>query len=518
MSGVLRFVLGDQLTRNLSSLVDLDPATDVVLMAEVIEEVTYVKHHKRKVAFLFSAMRHFAAALQAEGITVDYVRLDDSGNSGSFGGEVARAAARHNIRRVVVTEPGEYRVLAAMRDWQDHYEIAVDIRNDDRFLCSHERFADWAEGRKQLRMDFFYREMRRDFDVLMEGKHPVGGKWNYDAENREPPDLSLPVPSPLAFPPDAITADVLDLVAHRCAAHFGDLQGFGFAVTREQALQVLDHFIAQRLPLFGSYQDAMIEGEPWMYHSHIGFYLNAGLLAPDEVVRAAEMAWHDGRAPLNAVEGFIRQIMGWREFIRGIYWLKMPEYAEMNFLGATRQLPDFYWTGDTGMNCLAQSIDATRRYAYAHHIQRLMVLGNFALLTGIEPRQVNEWFLVVYADAYEWVELPNVSGMVLFADGGYLASKPYAAGGAYIKRMSNYCDNCRFKVAQKTGKDACPFNYLYWDFLIRNRAQLGNNARLGMIYRSLDRMARERVAAIEADAAHFLDALDAPETNDRRQS
>ena len=518
MSGVLRFVLGDQLTRNLSSLVDLDPATDVVLMAEVIEEVTYVKHHKRKVAFLFSAMRHFAAALQAEGITVDYVRLDDSGNSGSFGGEVARAAARHNIRRVVVTEPGEYRVLAAMRDWQDHYEIAVDIRNDDRFLCSHERFADWAEGRKQLRMDFFYREMRRDFDVLMEGKHPVGGKWNYDAENREPPDLSLPVPSPLTFPPDAITADVLDLVAHRCAAHFGDLQGFGFAVTREQALQVLDHFIAQRLPLFGSYQDAMIEGEPWMYHSHIGFYLNAGLLAPDEVVRAAEMAWHDGRAPLNAVEGFIRQIMGWREFIRGIYWLKMPEYAEMNFLGATRQLPDFYWTGDTGMNCLAQSIDATRRYAYAHHIQRLMVLGNFALLTGIEPRQVNEWFLVVYADAYEWVELPNVSGMVLFADGGYLASKPYAAGGAYIKRMSNYCDNCRFKVAQKTGKDACPFNYLYWDFLIRNRAQLGNNARLGMIYRSLDRMAPERVAAIEADAAHFLDALDAPETNDRRQS
>ena len=518
MSGVLRFVLGDQLTRNLSSLVDLDPATDVVLMAEVIEEVTYVKHHKRKVAFLFSAMRHFAAALQAEGITVDYVRLDDSGNSGSFGGEVARAAARHNIRRVVVTEPGEYRVLAAMRDWQDHYEIAVDIRNDDRFLCSHERFADWAEGRKQLRMDFFYREMRRDFDVLMEGKHPVGGKWNYDAENREPPDLSLPVPSPLAFPPDAITADVLDLVAHRCAAHIGDLQGFGFAVTREQALQVLDHFIAQRLPLFGSYQDAMIEGEPWMYHSHIGFYLNAGLLAPDEVVRAAEMAWHDGRAPLNAVEGFIRQIMGWREFIRGIYWLKMPEYAEMNFLGATRQLPDFYWTGDTGMNCLAQSIDATRRYAYAHHIQRLMVLGNFALLTGIEPRQVNEWFLVVYADAYEWVELPNVSGMVLFADGGYLASKPYAAGGAYIKRMSNYCDNCRFKVAQKTGKDACPFNYLYWDFLIRNRAQLGNNARLGMIYRSLDRMAPERVAAIEADAAHFLDALDAPETNDRRQS
>ena len=254
-----------------------------------------------------------------------------------------------------------------------------------------------------------------------------------------------------------------------------------------------------------------------MYHSHIGFYMNAGLLLPAEVVRAAETAWHNGHAPLNAVEGFIRQIMGWREFIRGIYWLKMPDYAEMNFLGASRALPDFYWTGATGMNCLAQSIDATRRYAYAHHIQRLMVLGNFALLAGIEPRYVNEWFLVVYADAYEWVELPNVSGMVLFADGGYLASKPYAAGGAYISRMSNYCDNCQYKVARKTGEGACPFNYLYWDFLIRNRAKLGNNARLGMIYRSLDRMAPERVAAIEADAAAFLDMLDAPVTDDRRQ-
>ena len=517
MNGVLRLVLGDQLTRDLSSLADLDPATDVVLMAEVIEEVTYVRHHKRKVAFLFSAMRHFADALRAEGIQVDYVRLDDPANSGSFGGEVARAVSRHEMRQLIVTEPGEYRVLAAMRDWQDQYDIAVEIRNDDRFMCPPERFADWADGRKQLRMDFFYREMRREHDVLMDGKEPVGGKWNYDAENRESPDLSLAVPAPLSFAPDTITKEVLALVADRCAGHFGALDDFGFAVTRAQALEVLDHFIAQRLPLFGRYQDAMIEGEPWMYHSHIGFYMNAGLLLPAEVVRAAETAWHNGHAPLNAVEGFIRQIMGWREFIRGIYWLKMPDYAEMNFLGASRALPDFYWTGATGMNCLAQSIDATRRYAYAHHIQRLMVLGNFALLAGIDPRYVNEWFLVVYADAYEWVELPNVSGMVLFADGGYLASKPYAAGGAYISRMSNYCDNCQYKVARKTGEGACPFNYLYWDFLIRNRAKLGNNARLGMIYRSLDRMAPERVAAIEADAAAFLDMLDAPVTDDRRQ-
>ncbi|MEK9960870.1 MAG: cryptochrome/photolyase family protein, partial [Rhodobiaceae bacterium] len=353
-----------------------------------------------------------------------------------------------------------------------------------------------------------YREMRRHHDILMEGGDPVGGKWNYDADNREPPDLSLTVPRPLLFRPDAITDEVLALVESRCAGHFGDLADFGFAVTRDQALQVLDHFITERLPLFGTYQDAMIEDEPWMYHSHIGFYLNAGLILPAEAVRAAEAAWATGHAPLNAVEGFIRQILGWREFVRGIYWLKMPDYADMNFLDADRRLPDFYWTGATDMNCMAQSIDQTRRYAYAHHIQRLMVLGNFALLAGLEPRQVNEWYLVVYADAYEWVELPNVSGMVLFADGGFLASKPYAAGGAYINRMSNYCGNCRYKVAKKTGEGACPFNYLYWDFLIRNRDRLGGNARLGMMYKSLDRMADERVEDIRDDAARFLATLD----------
>jgi deoxyribodipyrimidine photolyase-related protein len=508
MAGALRLVLGDQLSEGLSSLSDLELQADVVLMAEVIEEVTYVKHHKRKVAFLFSAMRHFAETLRAGGVTVDYVRLDDPENSGSFSGEVARAASRHQVDRLVVTEPGEHRVLQAMRDWQSELGIPVEIRGDDRFLCPPEIFADWAEGRKQLRMDFFYREMRRRHDVLMENGEPVGGKWNYDADNREPPDLSLVVPKPLNFPTDQITSDVLALVEERCADHFGDLADFGFAVTRAQALEVLDHFIVERLPLFGTYQDAMIEDEPWMYHSHIGFYLNAGLILPIEAVHAAEAAWATGHAPLNAVEGFVRQILGWREFIRGIYWLKMPDYASMNFLEASRDLPSFYWTGATEMNCMRQSIDQTRRYAYAHHIQRLMVLGNFALLAGLDPRQVNEWYLVVYADAYEWVELPNVSGMVLFADGGYLASKPYAAGGAYISRMSNYCANCGYKVVKKTGEGACPFNYLYWDFLIRNRERLGGNARLGMMYKSLDRMAPDRVETIRGDAAGFLATLD----------
>ena len=504
----LRLVLGDQLSRDLPSLTDLDPAKDLVLMAEVMSEVTYVKHHKRKIAYLFSAMRHFAESLGKDGIAVRYRRLDDADNAGSLAGEVAAAIAVFAPDRIVVTAPGEYRLADEMAGWQARFGLAVDIRADTRFLCSLGDFAEWAEGRKSLRMEFFYRDLRRRYQVLMEGDEPIGGKWNYDADNRQPPKAGLAVPPPSSFAPDAITAEVLALVEARCADHFGQLAGFDFAVTRDQALHVLDQFIAERLPLFGTYQDAMIEGEPWMYHSHIGLYLNAGLLSPIEVIRAAEAAYHRGDAPLNAVEGFIRQILGWREFVRGLYWLKMPAYAEANFLQATRPLPDFFWTGNIDMNCLAQSIQQTDALSYAHHIQRLMVLGNFALLAGLSPQAVNEWFLVVYVDAYEWVVMPNVSGMALFADGGYLASKPYAAGGAYINRMSNYCKNCRYKVTEKSGEDACPFNYLYWDFLDRHREKLGNNPRLGMIYRTFDKMAPEKQAGVNADAGRFLAGLD----------
>jgi deoxyribodipyrimidine photolyase-related protein len=507
MSKTLRLILGDQLSQSLSSLGDIDRQSDIVLMCEVMGEVTYVRHHKKKVAFILSAMRHFADTLCEQGISVDYVTLDDPENSGNFTGEVARAVTRHDASRLIVTAPGEFRVLEDMQNWETDLGIAVEIRQDDRFLCPPEMFESWAAGRKQLRMDFFYREMRRHHDVLMVDGKPVGGKWNYDVENRERPDPSQQVPAPLQFSPDETSQTVLNLVGHYCADHFGELDEFGFAVTREQALQVLEHFIVNRLPLFGTFQDAMIEGEPWMYHSHIGFYLNVGLLGPGEVITSAQNAYEAGTAPLNSVEGFIRQILGWREFVRGIYWLKMPGYASENFLAADRPLPDFFWTGNTQMNCLRQSIGQTQKYAYAHHIQRLMVLGNFALLAGLAPKFVNEWYLIVYADAFEWVELPNVSGMVLFADGGYLASKPYAAGGAYINRMSNYCQNCRYKVAEKTGGDACPFNYLYWHFLIKNRDRLGNNARLGMIYRSLDRMSEEKQQTIMDDARQFLNGL-----------
>jgi deoxyribodipyrimidine photolyase-related protein len=398
-------------------------------------------------------------------------------------------------------------VLANIERWEQAFGISVEVLPDNRFMSKPEQFAEWARGRKQLRMEYFYREMRKEYGILMEGDKPLGGQWNYDTENRKPPKEGLKIPTPSSYVPDAITQEVMTSVAKRFGDHFGDLEPFYFAVTREQALDVLQQFITQRLSHFGDYQDAMIEGEPWMYHSHISFYLNCGLLLPLECVQAAEAAYHRGEAPLNAVEGFIRQIIGWREYVRGIYWLNMPNYAEQNFLEATRDLPNFYWTAETKMNCLRQCVLETKQNAYAHHIQRLMVLGNFALISGVEPKQVNAWFLIVYADAYEWVELPNVSGMILFADGGYLASKPYAAGGGYIHKMSDYCQHCSYKVTKKNGPDACPFNYLYWDFLARNREKLASNHRVGMMYKTYDRMDGEKQEAIREDSRRFLEAL-----------
>jgi deoxyribodipyrimidine photolyase-related protein len=398
-------------------------------------------------------------------------------------------------------------LLEYIKGWAANFKISVEIRTDDRFLCSPEDFALWAKGRKQSRMEYFYREMRKKYNVLMRGDEPAGGSWNYDSKNRKPPKYDLYIPEPYFNEIDDITREVMALVSKHFPDHFGDLEPFYFAVTRQQALQTLNLFIEQRLPNFGDYQDAMIEGEPWMYHSHISFYLNCGLLLPLECVKAAEKAYQQGKAPLNAVEGFIRQIIGWREYVRGIYWLEMPEYAQKNFFDAKHNLPDFYWTADTKMNCLHQCVLETQKNAYAHHIQRLMVLGNFALIAGIDPVQVNEWFLSVYADAYEWVELPNVSGMTLFADGGYLASKPYAAGGSYINKMSDYCKNCNYKVTKKNGEDACPFNYLYWDFLIRNRDKLESNHRIGMMYKVYERMGNDKKEAITNDSKHFLKSM-----------
>lgn len=503
MAKTLRFLLGDQLTRSLSALDGLAPG-DVVLMVEVAEETRYVRHHKQKICLILSAMRHFAATLAAEGVAVDYVRLDDPENTGSFTGELTRAVARHRPARVVVTEPGEWRVYETMCGWSEALDVPVEIREDNRFFCSRADFARWARGRSTLRMEFFYRDMRRREGVLMEDGEPLGGRWNFDAENRKPPPPGFRAPQRLRFAPDAVTREVMALVEARCGDHFGDLDGFGWPVTRAEARVALDDFLAKSLPCFGDYQDAMVAGATFMHHSAIAPALNIGLLLPWEVCEAASRALAAGLAPLNAVEGFIRQILGWREYVRGVYWLRMPEYRETNALCATRPLPWFYWSGDTSMNCLAQTICETRRHAYAHHIQRLMVAGNFALLAGVAPEEIEEWFLAVYADAFEWVELPNVHGMAIFADGGDLASKPYAASGAYIDRMSNYCKSCHYDVKAKSGEKACPFNYLYWNFFLKNRDRLPATPRLAMPLRTLDAMSAERKAEIAADAAAFL--------------
>jgi deoxyribodipyrimidine photolyase-related protein len=507
MGKTIRFVLGDHLTRSVAALRDIDPASDVVLMVEVAEETTYVRHHKQKIALILSAMRHFAEELRLEGLHVDYVRLDDDDNTGSFTGEIERAIARHNPAKIVVTEPGEWRVRVMMEGWEDLVGVPVEIREDARFLCSHARFATWAAGRRAYRMEFFYREMRRHTGLLMDGDSPAGGRWNFDAENRKPLQRGAVLPARLRFEPDAVTRSVLALVERWFVDHFGDLGDFGWAVTRREALAALGHFIDDGLAGFGDTQDAMKRGQPFLHHSLVSPYLNIGLLTPDEVCAAAEAAWRDGRVPLNAAEGFIRQILGWREYVRGIYWREMPGYAETNALGAERPLPWFYWSGETKLACIAEVVGETRRNAYAHHIQRLMVTGNFALLAGIRPPEIEAWYLAVYADAFDWVELPNTHGMVMFADGGMLASKPYAASGAYIDRMSDYCSGCSYDPKVKVGDGACPFNLLYWNFLAENADRLRGNPRMAMPYRTWDAMAPDRRERIVAEARLFLDGL-----------
>jgi deoxyribodipyrimidine photolyase-related protein len=514
MTGTLRVVLGDQLSRTLASLADLDPSADTVLLAEVMAEATNVRHHQRKIAFLFSAMRHFADELRAEGVSVAYTTLDDPDNAGDLTGEVVRAVRRLKPARVVAVQAGEWRLLKEMEGWQAVAGVPVELRADDRFFARPERFARWAAGRKSLRMEHFYREMRRETGLLMDGDAPTGGRWNFDADNRKALPADLALPERPRFPPDATTRAVLELVERRFGHHFGALDGFDEAVTAEQAEQAFAYFLRHRLPWFGDYQDAMRSGATTLFHARIGHYLNAGLLDPGEVCRRAEKAYREGHAPLNAVEGFVRQILGWREFVRGLYWHRMPDYAQANALGARRPLPRFYWTGATEMRCLAEVVRQTRAEAYAHHIQRLMVAGNFALLAGLDPAAVNYWYLVVYADAYAWVELPNVTGMALYADGGVLASKPYAASGKYIDRMSDYCRHCRYDVKKQLGADACPFNALYWDFIARNRDTLEGNPRMTMPYATLRKMKPDKLAALQRQAEDFLDSLDYAEAGE----
>ncbi len=497
----LFLVLGDQLTERL--LEGADKAADTIVMAEVRAEGTYVAHHPQKIALVLAAMRKFAAHLTAEGWRVAYTRLDDPANSHSITGELLRRAGETGATEIIATRPGEWRLIAAL----DDMPLPVAQRADPRFICPTDVFEAWAKDRKELRMEWFYRDMRRRTGLMMEGDKPAGGKWNYDHDNRKRAAPDLLRAKPLRFEPDAETEAVLTLVATQFPGHFGQLRPFHWATSRDQALQALDHFATHSLPTFGDTQDAMLTGDPTLSHAVISPYLNLGLLDPLEVCQRAELEWRAGRVPINAAEGFIRQIIGWREYIRGIYFLQGPDYTAQNALDHHAELPPLYWGAKTRMNCLSHAVAQTRDMAYAHHIQRLMVTGNFALLAGVDPAQVHDWYLSVYIDAFEWVEAPNTIGMSQWADGGIVASKPYVSSGAYIDRMSDYCGSCAYKVKDKTGPDACPFNLLYWHFLTRHRDRFAKNPRMGQMYATWDRMDGDHCDAVIGGAEAFLKNL-----------
>ena len=511
LSGGLRhlvIVLGDQLDEQSSAFDGFDAQLDAVWMAEVAEESTHVWSAKQRITLFLSAMRHFAESLRERGWTVHYTRLDDSRNRGTLAAELQAATGMLAPEALVMTAPGDWRVLQALRAVAKASGKPLDVRDDRNFFSTVREFAAHAEGRKQLRLEYWYRELRTKNGILMEGGKPVGGQWNFDADNRESFGSGGPgaLPPRSFFAPDAITLEVMALVNSRFASHPGRLESFGWPVTRAQALLALEAFIMQRLPLFGKFEDAMWHGEAWLYHAHLSSSMNLKLMGAREVVQAAEDAYRAGHAPLAAVEGFIRQILGWREFVRGVYWTQMPEYADLNALDGQAALPGFYWTGETDMACLRDALTQTLTHGYAHHIQRLMVTGLYALLLGVKPQEVHAWYLSVYVDAVEWVELPNVLGMSQFADGGMMASKPYAATGKYIQRMSNHCKGCRFDPAESVGEKACPFTTLYWDFLIRHEERLAKNPRMALQVKNSARLSPEKRAliALQAQAHHAL--------------
>ncbi len=499
----LILILGDQLDPNGPALEGADPAEDIIIMAEVAVEIERYPNHKQRVVLFLSAMRHFRDAMTTRGFEVVYQDLDTENPAPSLPAFLQAQIASLQPAGVVLTMPGRFDLGKALKEVANQADIPIDFRNDTHFFCSRARFNDWADGRKSLVMEYFYREMRKEYGYLMEGNKPVGGAWNFDKENRgvfgkEGPQLPRPA---LKFPPDEITRMVCDDVARRFPDLYGSTTSFDWPVTPTDAQAALDDFITHRLPHFGTYQDAMWTDEPFLYHARLAAALNLKLINPRTVCERAVAAYANGEAPLNAVEGFVRQVLGWREFIRGVYWRQMPAYIAQNALHAAEPLPDLFWTGNTRMQCMQQVVKQLLQYGYAHHIQRLMVSGLFALLYRVDPIAIHDWYMAMYVDSVEWVTLPNTVGMSQYADGGIVGTKPYVATGKYIKRMSNYCKGCYYNPDESTGERACPFTTLYWAFLMTHEETLAGNRRMGFQFKNLQRKSPEELEAITERAS-----------------
>jgi deoxyribodipyrimidine photolyase-related protein len=503
----LVLILGDQLDLEGSALKSFNFATDEVFMVESIDEAQYVWSHKAKIALFLSAMRHFAQSLRARKYPITYIE----GSPLAIVDALKEKLQQANISHLICVEPGEWRLKQQIEALARELSITLEMREDEHFFCSHQEFIAWTAGKKELRLEYFYRLMRKTHNILVDADgNPEGGQWNFDQDNRKPYPKKGPglIDEPVLFEPDAITQEVITFVKQTYPMHPGSLEAFCWPVNREQAVEALNYFVEYRLRNFGVYQDAMWTDTPYGWHSILSSSLNLKLLNPREVIAAVLIAWKKYSLDLSTVEGFIRQILGWREFVRGMYYLDMPGMAQDNYYGHQRALPKWYWDGKTNMACMKDAIGQTLEYGYAHHIQRLMVTGNFALLAEILPSAVCDWYLAIYVDAIEWVELPNTAGMALFANGGRFTSKPYIASGAYIKRMSNYCDSCQYKPDIRYGETACPITTLYWNFLIKHRTQFESSPRTRLMTANLKRISDEDQMRIVAHAEQILTHLD----------
>ncbi len=506
MAHTLRLVLGDQLNEKHPWFQQVNPEVLYVMM-EIRPEATYVTHHIQKLLGFFGAMRCFKQRMESQGHRFRYFHLNDADNAHSFKENLEKVITEEGIQHFAYQLPDEYRLYVLLNSLAPTLSLtSYEAVESHHFLTTRYELATMFKGKKQFLMERFYRKIRKNYDVLMEpsGK-PIGSKWNYDAQNRQKYKGEVSVPPPLTYQHNLseLASTIQDMEIPSIGT--ADAAAFSWPLHREEALEVLQYFTQHLLIHFGTYQDAMHTQYPYLFHSRLSFALNVKMLHPLEVVEAATQAWEQNdEISIAQVEGFIRQIIGWREYMRGIYWAKMPDFAQLNYFEHTRKLPDFYWDGATHMRCLKEAIRGSLTQAYAHHIQRLMVTGNFALLAGISPDEVDQWYLGIYIDALEWVEITNTRGMSQFADGGIVGTKPYVSSANYIHKMGNYCSKCSYDHKKKYGENACPFNSLYWDFYHRNREKLEKNPRIGMMYRTWDKMQEEEKTKILAQAERYL--------------